>query len=205
MARTVADQMVEVLAAAGVKRIYGIVGDSLNGFTEALRNAAASNGCMCGMRRSRPSPPAPTPMSRADSPSAPAAAGRATFISSTASSTAIARACRSSPSPPRSRRPRSGAAISRKRIPNTFSANAATIANSSHVRANAARARDRGAPGDRANAACRSIVIPGDVALRPAETAPTPTRDGPTPAQPVVAPSDQELDRMADFLNARSG
>jgi pyruvate dehydrogenase (quinone) len=28
MARTVADQMVEVLAAAGVKRIYGIVGDS---------------------------------------------------------------------------------------------------------------------------------------------------------------------------------
>src|SRR5208283_460828 len=39
MARTVADQMVEVLAAAGVKRIYGIVGDSLNGFTDALRRA----------------------------------------------------------------------------------------------------------------------------------------------------------------------
>ena len=41
MARTVADQMVETLAAAGVKRIYGIVGDSLNGFTDALRRAAA--------------------------------------------------------------------------------------------------------------------------------------------------------------------
>ena len=39
MARTVADQMVEVLAAAGVKRIYGIVGDSLNGFTDLLRRA----------------------------------------------------------------------------------------------------------------------------------------------------------------------
>jgi pyruvate dehydrogenase (quinone) len=33
MARTVADQMVETLAAAGVERICGIVGDSLNGFT----------------------------------------------------------------------------------------------------------------------------------------------------------------------------
>src|SRR5271156_773965 len=37
MAATVADQMVETLAAAGVKRVYGIVGDSLNGFTDALR------------------------------------------------------------------------------------------------------------------------------------------------------------------------
>ena len=37
MAHTVADQMVETLAAAGVKRIYGIVGDSLNGFTDSLR------------------------------------------------------------------------------------------------------------------------------------------------------------------------
>ncbi|MAN75521.1 MAG: ubiquinone-dependent pyruvate dehydrogenase [Henriciella sp.] len=34
---TVADQMVDTLKAAGVKRIYGIVGDSLNGFTDALR------------------------------------------------------------------------------------------------------------------------------------------------------------------------
>jgi pyruvate dehydrogenase (quinone) len=34
---TVADQMVETLAAAGVERIYGIVGDSLNGFTDSLR------------------------------------------------------------------------------------------------------------------------------------------------------------------------
>jgi pyruvate dehydrogenase (quinone) len=34
---TVADQLVETLALIGVKRIYGIVGDSLNGFTESLR------------------------------------------------------------------------------------------------------------------------------------------------------------------------
>src|SRR6202522_4688667 len=37
MVGTVADQFAEVLAAAGVKRIYGIVGDSLNGLTESLR------------------------------------------------------------------------------------------------------------------------------------------------------------------------
>jgi glyoxylate carboligase len=35
--QTVADQLAETLAAAGVRRIYGIVGDSLNGLTDALR------------------------------------------------------------------------------------------------------------------------------------------------------------------------
>jgi pyruvate dehydrogenase (quinone) len=35
--KTVADQFVETLAIAGVKRIYGIVGDSLNGLTDAIR------------------------------------------------------------------------------------------------------------------------------------------------------------------------
>src|SRR5262252_4851406 len=37
MAKTVADQCAEILAAAGVKRVYGIVGDSLNGITDAIR------------------------------------------------------------------------------------------------------------------------------------------------------------------------
>jgi hypothetical protein len=37
MAKTVADQFAEVLATAGVKRTYGIVGDSLNGLTDALQ------------------------------------------------------------------------------------------------------------------------------------------------------------------------
>jgi pyruvate dehydrogenase (quinone) len=37
MAKTVADQFAETLEAAGVKRVYGIVGDSLNGLTDALR------------------------------------------------------------------------------------------------------------------------------------------------------------------------
>jgi hypothetical protein len=37
MAKTVAGQFAEDLAAAGVKRIHAVVGDSLNGLTDALR------------------------------------------------------------------------------------------------------------------------------------------------------------------------
>src|SRR3954466_136963 len=37
MAKKVADVIVEVLESVGVGRIYGVVGDSLNGITEALR------------------------------------------------------------------------------------------------------------------------------------------------------------------------
>jgi pyruvate dehydrogenase (quinone) len=37
MATTVADFMVAALKASGVRRVYGIPGDSLNGFTDALR------------------------------------------------------------------------------------------------------------------------------------------------------------------------
>src|SRR5277367_4239943 len=37
MSRTVADQIAEILAAVGVRRVYGVVGDSLNGITDSLR------------------------------------------------------------------------------------------------------------------------------------------------------------------------
>ena len=37
MAKNVAGQFVDILAIAGVKRIYGVVGDSLNGLTDELR------------------------------------------------------------------------------------------------------------------------------------------------------------------------
>ena len=36
---TVAQNMVSTLQASGVKRVYGIAGDSLNGFTDALRTS----------------------------------------------------------------------------------------------------------------------------------------------------------------------
>ncbi len=37
MTKKVADQIAETLAAVGVKRVYGVVGDSLNGITDSLR------------------------------------------------------------------------------------------------------------------------------------------------------------------------
>jgi hypothetical protein len=43
MTHTVADQMVEILSAPGVERIFhGIVGGSLNGFDDALRQRGGS-------------------------------------------------------------------------------------------------------------------------------------------------------------------
>src|ERR1017187_3401040 len=37
MAKRIADLFVETLAAAGVERIYGVAGDSLNGITDSIR------------------------------------------------------------------------------------------------------------------------------------------------------------------------
>src|ERR1700690_3734589 len=41
MAKTVAEIFIETLVNAGVKRVYGVVGDSLNGLTERIRTSKA--------------------------------------------------------------------------------------------------------------------------------------------------------------------
>ena len=38
--KRVADVLIETLVAAGVKRVYGLVGDSLNGVTDSIRPSA---------------------------------------------------------------------------------------------------------------------------------------------------------------------
>jgi thiamine pyrophosphate-dependent acetolactate synthase large subunit-like protein len=53
MAKTVADQFAETLAAAGVKRVYGIVGDSLNGLTDAIRRQGKIGMGACPARGGR--------------------------------------------------------------------------------------------------------------------------------------------------------
>ena len=40
--QTVADELLDVLVAAGVRRIYGLVGDSLNAFSDAVRRRGGS-------------------------------------------------------------------------------------------------------------------------------------------------------------------
>ena len=56
----VAQAIVETLIAAKVRRIYGLVGDSLNALTDALRHPNRSSGSACGTKRWRRSPPART-------------------------------------------------------------------------------------------------------------------------------------------------
>jgi pyruvate dehydrogenase (quinone) len=38
MSRTIADQFAEILVTARAKRVYGIVGDSLNGLCDPIRH-----------------------------------------------------------------------------------------------------------------------------------------------------------------------
>ena len=46
MAKTIAEVIVESLKNSGVKRVYGLPGDSLNGFTDAIRKDGANQGGM---------------------------------------------------------------------------------------------------------------------------------------------------------------
>ena len=55
--KTVADLLVEVLADAGARRIYGVAGDSLNGITDLSAPRTIFNGFMYGTRRRRRLPP----------------------------------------------------------------------------------------------------------------------------------------------------
>ena len=73
--QTVAEQFVDTLVRAGVERIYGVVGDSLNPVVDAIRRNAASSGSTSATRRRRRSPPAPRPSSPASSPPVPGRCG----------------------------------------------------------------------------------------------------------------------------------
>ena len=42
--KRVADVLVDTLVAAGVKRVYGLVGDSLNAVTDSIRPRKNCNG-----------------------------------------------------------------------------------------------------------------------------------------------------------------
>ena len=51
MAKKVADQLVDTLEKAGVRRIYAVTGDSLNEVNEAVRKNGRLRGFMSVMRR----------------------------------------------------------------------------------------------------------------------------------------------------------
>ena len=76
---TVAQNIVDTLVANGIERVYGLPGDSLNGFTDAIRTSGALDWLHVrheeARRLRRRSGGGDD---RASSPSAPAAAARAT-------------------------------------------------------------------------------------------------------------------------------
>jgi pyruvate dehydrogenase (quinone) len=202
VARTVADQMVEVLAAAGVKRIYGIVGDSLNGFTDALRRAGGIEWLHV----------------RHEEVAAFAAGADAHVTGGLA-------VCAGSCGPGnlhlinglfdchRSRlpvvaiaahipSPEIGSGYFQETHPEHLFRECSSYCELVSTPAQMPRTLEVAVRRAVLERAVSVVVIPGDVALRPAETAPTRTRSGLIPDEPVVAPADQALDRMADFLNS---
>jgi pyruvate dehydrogenase (quinone) len=198
---TVADQFVETLAAAGVKRIYGIVGDSLNGLTDSIRRQAKIEWLHV----------------RHEEVAAFAAGAEAHLTGALA-------VCAGSCGPGnlhlinglfdchRSRVPvlaiaahipsaEIGSGYFQETHPETLfkeCSHYCELVSSNRQMPRAVEIGIREAVGKRGVSV---IVIPGDVALQPAE--PTAGADSPSllPPQPTIVPNPNELKALADLLN----
>lgn len=201
MARIVADLIVDVLAEAGVERIYGVVGDSLNGITDALRRHGGIEWFHV----------------RHEEAAAFAAAGEAQITGALA-------VCAGSCGPgnlhlinglfdaQRSRTPvlaiaaqipsaEIGSGYFQETHPQSLFADCSVYCElvtdprqMPFVLENAIRA----AVGQRGVAV---VVIPGDVALQPAPDRKPSPRAGLLPAAPVVTPRAQEIEALAALID----
>jgi pyruvate dehydrogenase (quinone) len=201
MARLVADQFIETLAAAGVKRIYGIVGDSLNGLTDAVRRHGKIEWLHV----------------RHEEVAAFAAGAEAHLTGELA-------VCAGSCGPGnlhlinglfdchRSRvpvlgiaahipSPEIGSGYFQETQPQTLfqeCSHYCEFISTPHQMPRVLEIAIREAVGKRGVSV---VVIPGDVALQPAMDGPTPKAEGLLPRAPVVTPSRVDLDRLAALLN----
>src|SRR5215471_3034749 len=201
MATTVADQFAQTLAFAGVKRIYGIVGDSLNGITDAVRRHGAIEWLHV----------------RHEEVAAFAAGAEAHLTGELA-------VCAGSCGPGnlhlinglfdchRSRVPVLGIAaqipsseIGSGYFQETHPQNLlrecshyCELISGANQMPRVLEVAIREAVGRRGVSV---VVIPGDVALQPATDAPPPRAAGLLPTRPVVMPERQDLDRLAALLN----
>ncbi len=204
MARTVADQMVETLAAAGVERIYGIVGDSLNGFTDALRRhggirwlhvrheevaafAAGADAHVTGGLAVCAGSCGPGNLHLIN--------GLFDCHRSRVPVVAIAAHIPS---------PEIGSGYFQETHPEQLfrecSLYCELVSNPEQM-PRALEIAVRRAVAERGVAV---LVIPGDIALKPAPDAPAPKPQGLLPDRPTVTPPDQALDRLAELLNGAS-
>jgi pyruvate dehydrogenase (quinone) len=201
MAKTVADQFIETLAAAGVKRIYGIVGDSLNGLTDAVRRHGKIEWLHV----------------RHEEVAAFAAGAEAHLTGELA-------VCAGSCGPGnlhlinglfdchRSRvpvlgiaahipSPEIGSGYFQETQPQTLfqeCSHYCEFISTPHQMPRVLEVAIREAVGKRGVSV---VVIPGDVALQPAVDGPTPKAEGLLPRPPIVMPRQGDLDRLAALLN----
>jgi pyruvate dehydrogenase (quinone) len=202
MMKTVADQFAETVAAAGVKRIYGIVGDSLNGITDAIRRQGRIDWVHV----------------RHEEVAAFAAGAEAHVTGELA-------ACAGSCGPGnlhlinglfdchRSRVPvlaiaahipsaEIGANYFQETRPQVLfqeCSHYCELVSSANQMPRTLELAIRAAVGKRGVSV---VVIPGDVALQSAEAAPPPNRASLLPPRPVAAPASSDLDRLAALLNS---
>ena len=201
MPKTVADQFAETLAAAGVKRIYGIVGDSLNGLTDSLRRQGKIEWVHV----------------RHEEVAAFAAGAEAHLTGEFA-------VCAGSCGPGnlhlinglfdchRSRVPvlaiaaqipsaEIGAGYFQETHPQTLfkeCSHYCELISSANQMPRVLEVAIREAVGRRGVSV---VVIPGDVALQPAANVPPPKAAGLLPTRPIVAAERSDLDRLAALLN----
>ena len=204
MVKTVADQFVESLAAAGVKRIYGVVGDSLNGLTDSLRRHGKIEWIHV----------------RHEEVAAFAAGAEAHLTGELA-------VCAGSCGPGnlhlinglfdchRSRVPvlaiaahipsaEIGTGYFQETHPQTLfqeCSHYCELVSSSNQMPRTLEIAIREAVGKRGVSV---VVIPGDVALQPAVSAPTPKAASLLPPRAIVKPAPADLDSLAALLNANA-
>src|SRR4030081_1965094 len=202
MAKTVADQLVETLAAAGVRRVYGIVGDSLNGITDSLRRHGGIDWLHV----------------RHEEVAAFAAGAEAHLTGNLA-------VCAGSCGPgnlhlinglfdcQRSRVPvvaiaaqipsaELGAGYFQETHPETLfkeCSHYCELISGFNQMPRTLEIAIRQAVGNRGVSV---VVIPGDVALQPSLAAPVPKAEGLLPSRPVAMPARVDVDRLAALLNS---
>ena len=201
---TVADQFAETLTAVGVKRIYGIVGDSLNGLTDSIRRQGKIEWVHV----------------RHEEVAAFAAGAEAHLTGELA-------VCAGSCGPGnlhlinglfdchRSRVPvlaiaaqipsaEIGAGYFQETHPQTLfkeCSHYCELISGANQMPHALEVAIREAVGKRGVSV---VVIPGDVALQPQSNAAPVKLAGLVPAEPVVMPAKRELERLAALLNSAS-
>src|SRR5690348_13213490 len=199
MAKTVADQLAETLVAAGVKRIYGILGDSLNGLTDSLRSQGKTQTVHVRNEAAGAEAHLTGELAVCAGSCGP---GNLHLINGLfdchRSRVPVLAISAQNPSA------EIGSGYFQETHPQTLfkeCSHYCELISGANQMPRALEVAIREAVGKRGVSV---LVIPGDVALQPASDAPPVKVKGLHPAPPVVTPAKGDLDRLAALLNGGS-